>query len=394
MAIEEKELFEGKHVLAVEQALSMPYCTWLLGLKGMDVLRVEPPIGDPNRRVGNQIGDETHMAYYFLTINNNKKSITLNLKKEEGRKILHELVEKWPVDIFCTNQLPSHYKGLGIDYETLSELNKCIIWAGISGFGPERPEAAYDPMIQAQTGIMYVTGERDRDPMMVGVPIADMMASYAAYTGVMEGLYKLEKLGTGSRHDISMAQATLAMLAVKLPLEAAGISMIRNGNTHNVFAPVSTFRTSDGFIMIAVGNDRQWEAMVKFPGFEVLDRPEYKYNAGRIKNVEKLNDEVREITRTKTTDELIRNFRDVNIPISKVNTVADVIEDPYLEKMTLRTKDPVTGTELILTPPPETIPYLERDQTFAPRLGEHNKEILEQFLGYDLNKLKTDEIIV
>src|SRR4030042_534783 len=184
------------------------------------------------------------------------------------------------------------------------------------------------------------------------------------------------------------------MLAVKLPLEAAGISMIRNGNTHNVFAPVSTFRTSDGFIMIAVGNDRQWEAMVKFPGFEVLDRPEYKYNAGRIKNVEKLNDEVREITRTKTTDELIRNFRDVNIPISKVNTVADVIEDPYLEKMTLRTKDPVTGTELILTPPPETIPYLERDQTFAPRLGEHNKEILEQFLGYDLNKLKTDEIIV
>jgi len=393
MAIEEKELFEGKHVLAVEQALSMPYCTWLLGLKGMDVIRVEPPVGDPNRRVGNQIGDETHMAYYFLTINNNKKSITLNLKEEKGRNILHELVEKWPVDILCTNQLPSQYKALGIDYETLSGINPGLIWAGISGFGPDRPEAAYDPMIQAQTGIMHLTGERDRDPMMVGVPIADMMASYAAYTGVMEGLYKLEKLGRGSRFDITMSRATLAMLAVKLPLETAGITMMRNGNTHNVFAPVSTFRTRDGFIMIAVGNDRQWKEMVAFPGFESLDRPEYEKNAGRISRVDKLNEEIRNITSTMATEDLITRFRKARIPISRVADMNDIMNDPYLENMTLRTKDPVTGTELVLTPAPDEIPYLDRYQTFAPRLGEHNNEILCDLLGYDLETLASENII-
>jgi formyl-CoA transferase len=394
MAIEEKELFAGKHVLAVEQALSLPFCTWLLTMKGFDVIRVEPPIGDPNRRVGNQIADETHMAYYFLTINSGKKSITLNLKKDEGKEIFHELIKKWRVDIFCTNQLPAQYERLGIDYETLKGLNETLIWAGISGFGPDRSEAAYDPMIQAQTGVMDVTGEPDRDPMMLGIPIADLIASYAAYTGIMEALYKLEKLGKGSRIDISMTRATLAMLAVKLPLAAAGMDMTRNGNTHKVFAPVSTFRTADGFIMIAVGNDRQWAELVKFPGFESLDRPEYNRNVGRISNVNKLNTEIRDITKTRQTDELIKLFRDVNIPISRVNSLADVLADPYLENMTLRSRDPVTGVELTLTPPLDEIPYLDRNQTFPPRLGEHNGEILGEFLGYDLDKLRSQDIIL
>jgi len=249
-------------------------------------------------------------------------------------------------------------------------------------------------MIQAQTGVMDVTGEPDRDPMMLGIPIADLMASYAAYTGIMEALYKLEKLGKGSRIDISMTRATLAMLAVKLPLAAVGLNMKRNGNTHKVFAPVSTFRTVDGFIMIAVGNDRQWAELVKFPGFESLDRPEYRQNVGRITNVRVLNDEIREITKTRETDELIDLFRSVNIPISKVNSLDDVLADPYLESMTLRSKDPVTGVELKLTPPPDEIPYLDRDQRFPPRLGEHNEEILGKFLGYDLGKLRSQEIIV
>jgi formyl-CoA transferase len=388
-----KDIFAGMKVVSLEQALSLPYCTFRLSLRGMEIVRVEPPRGDPNRYVGKKIDSEEGMRSYFLTINSNKKSVTLNLKSGRGKEILHELIRVLPADIFCTNALPDTYKGLGIDYETLKKVKDDLIWLSLTGFGPERSEAAYDPMVQAMTGIMEVTGEKDGDPLVCGAPIADLEAANQAYTAIVEAIYIREKSGKGSRIDVSMAQSTLSLLATKIPLRSLGQDVSRYGNSHRFFAPVSTYPTKDGFVMIAVGNDRQWQEMTRFPGFEALASPAYETNAGRIADVENLNTKIREVTATRTTEEILALFKAANIPISKVCTVQDALQDEFLGKMMLETRDPKTGTVVTLAPSPVELEGLPRLQKFPPRLGEHNTEIFGGLLGLDIDSMKRENII-
>jgi crotonobetainyl-CoA:carnitine CoA-transferase CaiB-like acyl-CoA transferase len=388
-----QDLFSGMKVVSLEQALSLPYCTFRLSLRGMDILRVEPPRGDPNRYVGKKIDDEEGMRSYFLSINSNKKSVTLNLKTPRGREILHEIIRKLPADIFCTNLLPDTYPGLGIDYETVRGAREDIIWVSLSGFGPARSEAAYDPMVQAVAGIMDVTGEKEGDPVICGAPIADLEAANGAYTAIVEALYRREKTGEGSRIDVSMVQATLSLLATKIPLKSLGQDVSRYGNSQRFFAPVSTYPTKDGFVMIAVGNDRQWQEMVRFPGFGGLCRPEYEKNAGRIADVDNLNRKIREIMAGGTTEEILALFRRANIPASKVYTVEDTLSDEYMRAAMLETRDARTGTRVVLAPPPIDIEGLPREQRYPPRLGEQNAEIYGGLLGLELQQLRTEEII-
>ncbi|MBU1626697.1 CoA transferase [bacterium] len=389
----DKELFKGYTVLSLEQALALPYCTFRLAMGGMEVIRVEPPIGDPNRYIGTQLPGEDKMGSYFLTINSCKKSITLNLKNGDGKKLLYDLIRKLPVDIFCTNTLPSKYESIGIDYKTLSSINPELIWVGLSGFGPSRPEAAYDPIMQAMLGMMDLTGEEMGDPMQFGAPIVDLGAANQAYAAIMEALYKLEKYGKGSRIDVSMAESSMAFLATKLPLYSMGEVVKRSGNRHRFFAPVNTMKTKDGFILIAVGNERQWQELVKFPGFESLARVEFDKNSSRIKNSEKLYSELNNITKNLECKILIDLCNGANIPASKVNTFADILEDEFLSTLTLKTKDPVTGKEAILAPMPAGAAKLSDKITFPPRLGEHNQEIYGDRMNLDISRLSIDKVI-
>jgi crotonobetainyl-CoA:carnitine CoA-transferase CaiB-like acyl-CoA transferase len=388
-----QNLFPHIKVLSLEQALSLPYCTFRLSLRGMEVIRVEPPRGDPNRYVGRKIDGEEGMRTYFLTINGNKKSVTLNLKSGRGKEILHEMIRKIPVDIFCTNLLPGTYEKLGIDYETLKGVKEDLIWLSLSGFGPERSEAAYDPMVQAVSGIMEVTGEKDGEPLVCGAPVADLEAANAAYTAIVEALYVREKFGKGTRIDVSMLQATLSLLATKIPLKSLGQDVSRFGNSHRFFAPVNTFPAKDGYVMIAVGNDRQWEEMTKFPGFGELACPEYETNAGRIKDVENLNRKIRGVMAAKTTREIIALFKKANIPASKVNDIEDALKDEFIRPMMMRTEDPKTGTEVVLAPNAVALEGLEPDQKYPPRLGEHNEEIYGERLKLEVEGLKSEGVI-
>jgi formyl-CoA transferase len=387
--------FAGMTVLSLEQALAMPYCTYRLALEGARVIRIEAPRGDPNRYVGQLVAEEEGMRSYFLGINAGKESVTLNLKAPEGKALLHDLVATLKPDVFCTNQLPAKYEGLGIDYETLRNIHEPLIWCGLSGFGPERSEAAYDPMVQALTGLLYVTGEPEGDPMQIGVPLADLGAANEGFTQVALALLHRERTGEGRRVDISMARVCLSLLATKIPPSALGADVSRFGNTHRFFSPVNVFQTTDGHVMIAVGNDRQWKALVGFPGFEDLDRPEYEKNAGRISDVKNLNASLAGPMKERSTEDLIGLFQSASIPIARVSTLDDLFADPFLSAMMMTMKDPVHGTEVPLAPAPFAAhgESPEAERVYAPRLGEHNVAVYGELLGQDMDALREKGII-
>jgi len=299
-------LLSNLTVLSLEQATTLPFLTQRLARDGARVIRVEAPgRGDPNRYVGRTHLGEDGMASYFLPNNCGKQAITLNLAEAEGRALLHELVARLPVDMFATNNRVSSYAKLGIEYESLKAIRPDLIWVGVSGFGPEHDEAAYDPVLQARAGWMELTGEPDGTPLVFGLPMVDLGAAEHAYGAVMKALYKRAVTGEGSRIDVSMFRSAATWMASPLMLVALGEKVTRRGNTHQFFAPVSVYPTRDGYVYVTVGNDRQWEAVTRLPGFESLAEPEYQRNAGRIADVGRLNARIADCTRQLTTIELL-----------------------------------------------------------------------------------------
>ena len=397
--------FDSLTVLSLEQATTLPYMTLKLVMDGMRVIRLEsPPRGDPNRWVGPQVlpssnggtSFESGMNAYFLPNNLGKESITLNLVEQAGREILHRLIRETPIDIFATNQRPDSYKKLGIDYETLSAVKPDLIWVGITGFGPTSNEAAYDPILQARAGFMELTGEAHGDPMVFGLPMVDLGAGEHAYGLVMKALYHRAVTGEGARLDISMFQSAVSwMVSPVLLSRSFDVKAARRGNTHQFFAPVSVYPTSDGFVYLAVGNDRQWEALTGQAGFESLANENYKHNAGRIAAVEELNRQLSAIFKKYSTAEIIEMCNKIGAPISRVNDIPQVCADPLIASQLVKARDSRSGIEIAI-PPPAVISAHLKDKGltlgFPPRVGEHNESVFEP-LGCDVNELKEKGII-
>ncbi len=397
----ESDLFKNITILSLEQAIVVPYFTYKMVLEGANVIRIEnPERHDPNRLVGENVLNEYGMNTYYLTINAGKKAITLNLKNDKGKQLFYQLIKKLNVDIFVTNQLPKNYKKLGIDYNTLKSIKPDIIWIGVTGFGPDSNEGAYDPILQARAGLMDVTGEPDGPPQVLGIPLPDMGSSEMIFGLTMKALYKKALTGEGSKIDFSMFESSVSWHAVNIPMVATFKKHItRRGNTHEFFAPVSVYKTKDGYIYIAVGNNRQWEDFVKLPGFEILDKPEYKMNEGRINDVNNLNKQIEKITINYETDKLLKLLKQITVPASKINTVKDVLEDKYLKGKFIETEDKKSGLKITLSPPGHNTDFLEKHKrklNFPPRLGEHNFEIYHDYMGLskeEIKKLKEEKII-
>jgi len=227
---------------------------------------------------------------------------------------------------------------------------------------------------------------------VMGIPLPDMGASEHGYGLLMKALYKRAVTGQGSRIDLSMFESTVSWLTQAITHTVTFKKKVsRRGNTHEFFAPVSVYETKNGYVYIAVGNDRQWETMTKIPGFESLYKKEYERNAGRIADVDSLNNVINAITKKITTAELIDIFNKATIAISKVNTIEEVVEDPLVKPNLIRSKDSKTGVEITIAPPPFNSPYLKsvnRMLSFPPRFGEHNEEIYSGLLGYGAAQLK------
>jgi len=394
------DLFKNLTVLSLEQATVLPYLTYRLAHDGMQVIRLEHPVyGDPNRFIGENVLGEERMNAYYLCINSGKKALTLNLGDPEGQKIFHSLIQELKVDIFATNQLPRNYQKLGIDYESLKALKPDIIWLGVTGFGPDSNEAAYDPILQARSGLMDMTGEADGDPQVLGIPLPDMGTSEHSYGLLMKALYRREATGEGSCINMAMFESSVSWLTVPITLSTLlNKEITRRGNTHEFFCPCSVYKTSNGFVYMAVGNDRQWKSMVSQEMFKSLDKPEYEKNAGRIKGVDNVNRVINESTKNHTSEELIDLFNSLTIPISKIKTIPEVVADPLVERRLLFAEDQKTGARITLPPPPNMTPFLEesnRKLPFPPRFGEHNHKIYGQ-LGYtdgDIQTLKEKGVL-
>ncbi|MCP4423854.1 MAG: CoA transferase [Chloroflexi bacterium] len=395
-------LFSSLTVLSIEQATTLPYMTLRLAEEGARVIRVEnPPYGDPNRWIGPTVladtsGSEKGMNAYFLPNNLGKESITLNLGTEDGRSLLHQLVRDLPVDIFATNNRARSYQKLGIDYETLSAIKPDLIWLGTTGFGPNVDEAAYDPILQARAGWMDLTGDPNDDPHVFGLPMADLGAGEHAYGQVMKALYRRAVTGEGCRIDISMLQSAVSwMVSPVLLAHSFDIPVTRRGHTHQFFAPVSVLATADDLVYISVGNDRQWEALTQLPGFESLARPEYATNAGRIGDKEQFYEAFTAVLNTISTDDLIAHCKQIGVAVSRINRLPNVCADPLVAANLVHARDPRTGTEIAITPPPVISDHLRgRELTlpFPPRLGEHNEQVFGA-LGHNPVALKAKGII-
>jgi crotonobetainyl-CoA:carnitine CoA-transferase CaiB-like acyl-CoA transferase len=383
-------------VLSAEQALSMSFATLRMVHEGLRVIRVEPTprpgrrsSGDPNRHVGRPVaGDDRHA--YFVAPNVGKESIALDLSQEEGRALLRRLVRELPVDAFCTNTLPSRHEKLGLDHATLSAERPELVWCCISALGPEHPDTpGYDPMLQALCGYMDLTGHREGPPLQCGPPIIDLKAGDEAFLQVMLALERRRRTGRGARIDVSMAQAAASWLVTFLPLLDMGSppeELRRAGNEHRQFIPVNAYRTSDGWIYVAVGSDAQWERLVKQRIFGELDDPRLATNEGRRALAGELHARIEAATRRRTFAEVAAALEAAAVPHAPITAVEGVMELEGLSTRLLRTTAP-DGRTIRLPPPAvetERLRASGRELPFAPGYGEQADAVLgEAGLGED-----------
>jgi crotonobetainyl-CoA:carnitine CoA-transferase CaiB-like acyl-CoA transferase len=391
--MDRESIYKSITVVSVEQALALPYCTYRLVQDGMRVVRVEaPPKGDPNRYVGIGLREEEGMCSYYLPVNGGKESITINLKTDQGRDILYDLIRKLKVDVFATNQMPQNYNTLGIEYETIRSIRSDIIWLGLTGYGPAVFEPAYDPVVQARAGLMELNGDPDSDPMCIGVPIVDMGAGESAYGQLMKALLEREVTGEGKRIDLSLFDCAVCWTATHLPLSMTyDVDVSRRGNTHQFFTPVSLFKTRDGYVYLGVGSDRQWKTLVGLSEFKHLDKPRYETNTGRMADGSSLIEAIGKVFAQKSTKESVSLIKGAGLVVGASRPLREVGEDSMVQKKLIKATDPKTKMQAVLGSPPVETPFLESGGywlSFPPRLGEHNREILEQDLGYKPEKIK------
>lgn len=373
----------GIKVLDLSRVLAGPYCGMILADLGAFVVKIERPgKGDDAREYGPFINGE---SAYFISINRNKKSITLNLKSSEGQEIFKELVKKF--DVVLENFRPGTMDKLGLGYEVLKEINPRIIYAASSGFGhtgPYRERPAYDAIIQAMGGLMSITGFPQDKPTRVGASIADIASGMFCAMGIMAALIKREKTGMGDMVDVSMLDSVVAILENAISrYEITGEIPGRLGNRHPSIVPFESFEAKDGDVMIAVGNDELWKKLcIAIDKEELVEDPRFKTNPLRVQNYDDIKRILDEIIKTKTVDEWIKIMDAVGIPCSPINTIDKVVNHPQIaaRQMIATIYHPKIGKIRI---PASPIKFKNENIVIgpAPLLGEHTDEILKEFLN-------------
>ena len=390
-------------VLSMEQALSLSYATLRFVHLGWRVIRLEATPdgaglpGDPNRYIGDTVYEDDRRSY-FIAPNVGKEAIALNLKKPEGRDLLKKLIEGLGVDIFCCNTLPSRYRTLGIDYETLEAVRPDIIWAGISAMGPDYPDTpGYDPAIQAMAGFMELTGEADGPPTLSGIPIVDLKAGDEVFAQVCLALAEKAETGRGKAIHVSMLQAAASWLITTLPLldfDCDPSEVSRCGNEHRKFIPVNVYRTRDGFILIAVGNDLQWERLVRLPKFGALAAETRRTNAGRHTEREAIHRDVAAVAARYDTRALAADLAGGRIPNAPIHTVEQVRSMEAVAGRLTSTGAP-DGTRIRLPPLPVDDAHAATQYRFAPRYSQDTQAILREVgcTDEEIGRMQTGHVI-
>ena len=379
---------EGTRILDVSRVLTGPFCTMILGDLGAEVIKIETTSGgDDTRQWGPPfIAGE---SAYFLSINRNKKSLTLDLNSNEGRSIFYDLVAK--CDVMIENFRPGVTEKLQIDYPTISKKNPNLIYCSITSFGPSGPYKdwpAYDIVIQGMGGLMGVTGEPDRPPVRIGVAISDLGAGMYAAIAILAAMAGRQRTGRGQLVDVSLLDSTVSLMTYMASyFFATGQSPKRMGSAHPTIVPYQCFKTKDGeFITIAIGNDKLFRTFSKTIGLETLaDDPRFSSNAQRVANRHELIPLLERIFQRKTREEWLRILTEAKLPAGPVYSIAEIFSDPQVKQreMQVNITHPKAGEIGQIGIPmkfSETTPEI-RDP--PPLLGQHTDEILRTLLGYD-----------
>ena len=390
---------EGIRVLDMSRILAGPYVGMLLGDYGAEVIKIEQPgSGDGTRQWGPPwVGEQ---AAYFFSANRNKKSLTLNLKSEAGLKVLHQLLES--ADVLIENFKVGGMAKMGLDYKTLAKKYPNLIYVSITGYGqtgPDENKPGYDAMIQAQGGIMSITGPEDGMPHKVGVAVVDVTTGLYATTAVLAALNHRHSSGQGQHIDMALLDSQVGWLVnIAQNYLATGNRPGRFGNAHPSLVPYETFETADGHIVLAVGSDEQFRKFCM-----LAERPDpwederYRTNSGRVDNREELLVEVRLIMTKRKSQDWLNSLAALNIPAGPINSIDQVLEMEQVKArgMVQTVEHTAEGDIKILGPVPKLSETPAEIHLPPPMLSEHTDEILDG-LGYtsaEIEKLKKEGII-
>jgi len=383
---------EGIKVLDLTRVLVGPFCTMVLSDLGAEVIKVEiPKTGDDSRFFGPFINEQ---SLYFLSLNRAKKSVTLNLKAEEGKTILKELIKDF--DVLIENYRPGTMEKLGIGYDVLKKINPKLIYAASSGFGhtgPDSHKPAYDLLAQAKGGIMSITGWPDTPPTRVGMSTGDITAGLFTAIGINAALYHRTKTGKGQKIDVAMLDSQVAILENALArYQVEGISPKPLGNRHPSLSPFQAFLAKDEYFVVAIGNDSLWKKFCNaIDKEEWITDSKFATNIKRNENLEILIPLLEELFLTKNSAEWIELIEESGVPCGPINTIEKVMNDKqvHARNMIVEVDDDVAGTIKIAGNPIKmtTIPE-ETKRDPVPKLSEHTSEILSKYLGFDEEKLK------
>ena len=373
---------DGLTVLDLTRVLSGPYCTMLLADMGARVIKVEQPAGgDDTRSWGPPfVGSE---SAYFLSINRNKESLTLDFKDAEGRAILNDLIRR--ADVLIENFRPGTMQRHGLDYSSLASTHGRLIYCSISGFGqdgPRREQAGYDAVIQAEGGLMSVTGDPDGPGYRVGVAIADLVAGLLAAQGIGLALFAREKSGIGQHVDISMLDGVVSLLSYHASTYlTSGATSRRVGNGHLTIAPYDTFPAADGEFFLAVGNDQQFARLCRVTGLQaLLEDARYATNPARVVNAVPLRARLTEVLATRTRREWIDALTVAGVPCGAVREVPEVMADPQVaaRRMIEAVEHAALGSIKVLGVPLKLSVTPGSVRTAPPMLGQHTASILSE----------------
>ena len=399
----------GVRIFDLTRILAGPTCTQLLGDLGADVIKVEKPgVGDDTRTWGppyvkDAAGKNTNESAYYLSANRNKRSVTIDLQTPKGIALAKKLIAK--SDILIENFKVGGLSKLGLGYEDLKTEFPRLVYCSVTGFGQTGPyasRAGYDFLAQGLGGIMSITGAPDGEPMKVGVGIADVMTGMYASTAILAALRHRDATGEGQHIDTCLLDTQVSWLINEgTNYLVSGQIPVKLGNEHPNIVPYKVFATSNGHVILAVGNDRQFHdwCTVANAG-ELKSDPRYASNPLRIANRETLYDIMPDFMKRKTTEEWLAELGELKVPCSPVNNIDQVFEDPHVKYRGMRIemdhptagsgKVPLIGNPVKMsgTPP--------QYRLAPPTLGQHSDEVLKELLGFDekqIQELKNEKTI-
>jgi len=383
---------DGTKIVDLTAAMSGPYCTQLLADFGADVLKIEPPdTGDMLRDFGPPFVKGE--SYYFLLNNRNKRSMTLNLQTEKGREIFLKLAAS--ADIVIENFRPGVKRKLKIDYDDLKEENPRLIYASISGFGQTGPyenRAGFDPIAQGMSGLSSITGWKHTGPVRVGVAIGDSLGGIFATYGILLALIEREKSGKGQRVETSLLEGLVALLGFQAAKYFGTNERPEpQGNDHAMMSPYGTFKTKDGYMNIAAGNQAMWERLAKALGLEHLVQDKrFLTVADRVANRPELTKLLEEKLVEKTSKEWEAIFDKVGVANGPILYIDEVFQDPQVlhQKMLLEMDHPTVGKIKTLGFPAKLSRTPGQLELPPPLKGQHTEEVLKE-LGYSFQEVET-----